>query len=376
MPLFPKRINFEPGPVIPELQGRIASLDGLRAISISMVLLAHATLTCGFNYTLPDWLRWVFNGPLGVRVFFVISGFIITLLLLKEERQHGAFSAKNFYIRRALRILPVYFVFLLTVVLVNRAYDLQIDRTNFIAAFTFTTGWWRDGHELLGHTWSLSVEEQFYLLWPAFLIFVRSPKARVVGLVIFIAAFPLFRIAFYLTPLRDIRPFVIVTQGDALLYGGLLAIGLFYYGEKIRAWFVTNVFLVRVGCIAVIAISNAVQLQMMLGFLTIPFSNGVEGLAIALLMGTLILKKDVVHRVLNTRVFVFLGTISYSWYLWQQLFLNKCDMYFHHTWFHFPINIALSFVAAVVSYFVVERTFLKLRMRLFKDRPGIVGPSR
>jgi len=91
---------------------RLPSLDGWRAVSILIVLGFHCTFASGFPSALRPVFHWLFDGSLGVRFFFVISGFLITWLLLCEHEQRGAINLRSFYIRRALRILPVYLVFL------------------------------------------------------------------------------------------------------------------------------------------------------------------------------------------------------------------------------------------------------------------------
>lgn len=339
-----------------------------------MVLLSHAGKTCNFPGLAPDWTNWIFNGPLGVRIFFVISGFIITLLLLKEEHHFGRFSIRGFYLRRVFRIIPVYYSFLFTILILDRIYGLQVERWDFVAALTFTSGWWPGGSWLLGHTWSLSVEEQFYLLWPPVLWFVQSPKKRIGLLMAVLAAFPFIRVVLYLSPWSDRRSFVIVSQGDAILFGCLLALGLFYFGPQIKKWLTQKVMVIRLVCLSIIFVSNGLQSMMMLGPITVPFSNSVEGFAIAVLMGTCILNKDMLQQVLNSKVFVFVGTISYSWYLWQQLFLFDCGKYFQGRWFDFPFNVGLSFVAATLSYFLIERNFLKLKERFSNSKLKAARP--
>lgn len=357
-------MSLENKSLLTELRGRVASLDGLRAISIAMVLSSHAADSCGAPEHLPSWLSWLFNGVLGVRVFFVISGFIITLLLLKEESAAGKFSIGKFYIRRIFRIIPVYYLLIITVIVISTIYHFDVTPADYIPAFTFTTGWWRGESWLLGHTWSLSVEEQFYLLWPAALLLVRTPSGRLWLLFAAIAAYPIMRIAVYLSPLASNRSYLFITQGDAILFGCLLAVLLFYKGDVIVKYLTSKVWLSRFVCLFLIALSNAVQSKAMMGTLTVPFSNTIEAASIAWLVGTFIFNRDAVYSLLNSRVFVFLGLISYSWYLWQQLFLFTCNRYFTGYIFTFPINIIMSLVVAIISYYLVEKNFERLKQRL------------
>lgn len=147
--------------------GRITSLDGLRALSIGMVVAGHAAVRRGpaaFGW----WLALLGRPELGVDVFFVLSGYLITRLLLDEERRSGGISLREFYLRRAFRILPALHFYVLVMAILCGAHLVGISAGSFIDALVFTRnygvfgggGWW------FGHFWSLAVEEQFYLAWP------------------------------------------------------------------------------------------------------------------------------------------------------------------------------------------------------------------
>src|ERR1700730_13855580 len=151
----------------PNLVGRIPSLDGLRAVSILLVLFGHASLSDGAPHALKP-----FNhaGNIGVRFFFVISGFLITTLLLKEKSQTGTISMKKFYQRRILRIFPAAYVFIAVMGLLASLGWIALRRGELFYAASFTMNY-HDFHAVwLGQLWSLAVEEQFYLLWPALML--------------------------------------------------------------------------------------------------------------------------------------------------------------------------------------------------------------
>ena len=350
--------------VIPELTSRVASLDGLRAFSIMTVLFSHSQASCNFPAIIPDWLGLLFSGQFGVRIFFVISGFIITLLILREENKKGGFSIRNFYLRRILRIFPVYYLFLLCVIIVSRFADLRLNPGEITAALTFTTGWWKNGTWILGHTWSLSVEEQFYLVWPVILYFVTTPRKRMIVAICIVAIHPLLRILVYLSPLWEWRSYIFSGSGDSILYGCILAMTLFYYGPSTRKYFTSYVAITRIVLIALLWGSATLQWKAMLGVITVPFSNTIESISIAWLVASFIFNADFGFRVLNSRVLIFIGTISYSWYIWQQLFLFRCGRFFSEDWFRFPINITMSFVAACLSYYLIEKTFERLKKKV------------
>ncbi|TMG25671.1 MAG: acyltransferase [Chloroflexi bacterium] len=172
------RIDPEPGAEAPEPElespsrlGRLAGLDGLRAIAVLAVLLYHSGL---------DWLP---GGFLGVEVFFVISGYLITGLLINEWRVHGRIDLRAFWIRRARRLLPALFVLLAATLAYALAWlpgQLAQLRVDVLAAMGYVTNWYLvlgqqsyfanlDRQSPLLHLWSLAVEEQFYVFWPVVL---------------------------------------------------------------------------------------------------------------------------------------------------------------------------------------------------------------
>lgn len=201
----------------------IPSLDGLRALSVFAVILGH---------TNSEWLdRIPFNrlfrdGERGVVMFFVISGFIITHLLLKELAQQGRISLKRFYLRRTLRIFPPFYVYLLTIAILSLLDWVQVTPASMLAAATYTWNYlpWAGGW-VIGHCWSLTLEEQFYLLWPGCIaIFGRRASLSIaVGIILFS---PLSRVAtYYAWPaLRGHTGMMLHSRLDTIMVGCLLAL--------------------------------------------------------------------------------------------------------------------------------------------------------
>jgi peptidoglycan/LPS O-acetylase OafA/YrhL len=199
---------------------RIPSLDGLRAISIGMVLVGHAASGIAMLRDRPLVLYTVFNGSRGVTVFFVISGFLITSLLLQEHQLRGKISLKDFYIRRAFRILPPFWLFLATVVALSKLGMFETTWANIAIAFAFlrdymSGDWWT------GHSWSLSVEEQFYLLWPAALVLIGRRKSLWIACSLILAA-PVIRVLSHLFVTGRFGPiefFMFHMRMDSLMFG-------------------------------------------------------------------------------------------------------------------------------------------------------------
>ncbi|MBV8318265.1 MAG: acyltransferase [Planctomycetaceae bacterium] len=134
------------------------------------------------------------TGMVGVQCFFAISGFLITTLLLRETGRTGGVSLGGFYQRRALRIFPAYFAYLGVLFLMTRFGSLELARHDWLAALTYTVNYVDHPAWEVNHVWSLSLEEQFYLIWPlAFMAF--GPRGGRVGLPVFLALAPVFRVA-------------------------------------------------------------------------------------------------------------------------------------------------------------------------------------
>jgi peptidoglycan/LPS O-acetylase OafA/YrhL len=336
---------------------RIPSLDGLRAISIGLVLFAHLAGTDGFPvpYAIGNYFH---VGSLGVRVFFVISGFLITGLLLREFDAAGRPSLLRFYFRRTLRIFPPYYLFLFVVLAAGTAGLLQLHPGDAVRAFTYTSNYHPERSWYVGHTWSLAVEEQFYLLWPALLLLFGRRRGLWVAAA-FVVMAPLIRLgAWELLP--TIRPgmghrFEMVA--DALATGCVLAgVGGWLRGQNIYGRFLTSRLFVVVplAVIAIGALDDRPRLISVLGT--------AANIGIALCIHRSVLyPSDRFGRLLNSRPFVWVGLISYSLYLWQQLFLNRASSAWSS---EFPVNVALAFAAATLSYYAVELPTARYRERL------------
>ena len=207
---------------------KLPSLDGWRAVSIALVLLAHSTFTTSFPTALnPLIVNYFAAGSLGVHFFFVISGFLITWLLLQEQAKHGTISLKHFYLRRALRILPVYFFYLLVLGFLTRYAQPP---SAWLANVTFTTNLF-PYPGATEHFWSLGVEEQFYLLWPGLLILILARQKKgganlLKFLLLPLAVAPLARLLeckhWYPEPLHI--PLLFFNESDSLAYGCVTAV--------------------------------------------------------------------------------------------------------------------------------------------------------
>lgn len=357
---------------------RIPSLDGLRAISISMVLASHVAANIPVLEKHPLVSYTIFNGNRGVSVFFVISGFLITSLLLKEEQATGRISIRDFYVRRVFRILPPFWVFLAMVAVLWRLGTIQTSWSNLGIAFTFlrdyiSGDWWT------GHSWSLSVEEQFYLLWPAVLVFTGRRRSLWIASVLIVTV-PLIRILSHILitgKLGPIENFMFHMRVDSLMFGCALAMvyrnqRFARFAERILKW--PGVLVALVFFFLVSGYLN----QRFQGYYMLPLGYTLESIAITYLLLYFVTNPGSIGgKFLNTKPLVHIELISYSLYLWQQLFLATARDAPSH-WSAsllggFPFNLAAAFLAAELSWQVVEKPALNLRRRFERAMPP--GPK-
>lgn len=354
------------------LSERLSSLDGWRAISILMVLGAHCHRTPGFPDTLRQPFTWLFDGDLGVRFFFVISGFLITWLMLLEHRHYGWVSLKAFYARRALRILPVYFAFLLTVAILQWLTPYRQSARAWAGNLTFTTNF-LDSEFTTGHLWSLSTEEQFYLLWPGLFVLLaigsNPGKAfRILGLAV--VAAPVCRVIGYkghpefLFPVM--RHFSFFAFFDSLAVGCAAAVLLATRRDLVSKHLESRPRRAAALGLMLVGIPYVLMKLRWLRPLTVPFGPSAQafGLGLLLLLSVLFPRWGA-FRGLNWRLVARIGVLSYSIYIWQQIFCTTPQVFGLRAvwWMSFPGWLVPVFVVSSISYYGFERPLLKLRAR-------------
>ena len=343
--------------------GRIAGLDGLRALAIGMVILSKLTHQPGFVSS--RWLE-IFSrqGGLGVDLFFVISGFLITTLLLRERQQSGQIDLTAFYVRRSLRILPAYFLLLIVLAILQAAQWVSISGLNWLAAVTYTVNFIDPAAWDLGHVWSLSVEEHFYLVWP------------------------------WVVAACSIRRLERIVLASLLLPILLRIAIVFGWPEQcyvVESWTFTRIDTLAAGCGLAILLANPLRCEQLQGWTERlgGWKTAVAGLLLtvllsasgkfALIPGLLLnglwmswLLFEVVRRpecrftrLLSCRPLTLVGTLSYSIYLWHRLWLRPADV----SWdWHWTVCLAGLAVTAVASWWLVETPCLRLKDRWSRRR--------
>jgi peptidoglycan/LPS O-acetylase OafA/YrhL len=320
---------------------RIPSFDGMRAISISLVVFGH-------------WAELRYHSDiagafahLGVRIFFIISGYLITTLLLQEQSKTATIRIGEFYVRRAFRILPAALMFMV-VVFVVFWHDLRwyhmLAALFYVANFDFTHPWY------LGHLWSLSVEEQFYFLWPT--VLKRWGRRCVAILLAVVLSAPLYRVACHLVGLHGQADETFPAVADVLAIGCLLA----FFSKRIPTIGAGWAGLMVAPVVVVPAYLGTLHFHLtpVLLFVLWPIMH----LSIA---GLLLHVVQHPYWILNIRPVVWLGKISYSLYLWQQLFVFGVRP---RPWY----SLFFALAAACASYYLVEQPMIRMRERRVKQR--------
>lgn len=338
---------------------RIGSLDGLRAISVTFVILGHLVGTQNFPQSLYP-LEWF--AEFGVRIFFVISGFLITTLLLKEMELTRSISLKGFYFRRVFRIFPASYVYMAAIGILSLMHAIYLNSADLLHAVTYTVNYDSGRGWYLGHLWSLSVEEQFYLLWPLTLRVSGRRRGMFLAAAVCFAS-PLIRVAeFALLPAARMGVGArFETVADSIAIGCLLAGARDWLSS--RNWYLGLLSSRMFVLVPILTLSLNLPMRVRYEF---SVAETLKNIGIALCIDWCIrFKSHPVTRFLSWSPIAFAGVLSYSLYLWQQPFVNR---YGSSLITHFPLNCFAALAAAVTSYYAVEKPFLKLKKRFESSR--------
>lgn len=328
---------------------RFPSFDGIRAISISAVILGHL---------LPEnVLTKFFTGRWGVQFFFVISGFLITTLLIKEIIIYNRFSVKRFWARRVIRIFPVAYLYIAVLFALDVLLSLNIPRDSFLSAglyvmnlpiFHERESWYFD------HFWSLSTEEQYYLYFPFVLLSILSCDIKLMF--------------YFLIPLALLFVYILTQFFDPYFFNYLVGLNL--------GLFVGSVVAVLVGGniinIPKIRGFYLISLMILTCFLTSDLCAGFPNLPILLLTSTLmavVLVSSIQYNsgwyymLLNNRLITQVGLMSYSLYIWHQPFTRQPifgDFGLGHNLGLF-VNFLLIVLISLASFHLFEKRILKYK---------------
>jgi len=349
-------------------QGYLPTLDGWRAIAILLVLSYHGigSFQRAYGESIEWLVPYLHSGWVGVSIFFGISGVLITSRLLEEQSARGSISLKQFYLRRAFRILPPIVVLLIVLSVLAPCAQLPISWADRIRALCFASNYGPLPGWYVAHTWSLSVEEHFYLIWPFVLVTLGWIRAIVFGLVAS-TVITVWRIA-------DIHYLIVPsyvggsawrtdTNLDYLLLGAVVGCLMSRPDSRAR---LQKALKPPAALLLIATLAAALALWSLYPHLEHPARFYLAVVIPLILAGTVLHPQQILGRILEWSWLRWLGRLSYSLYLWQQMFFvptlqRTASLGWLQDW---PFNFFAALACAIASYHLVERPFLKLGHRL------------
>ena len=347
------------------------ALDGVRGVAILLVIGAHyvSPVVSGGNIV-------------GVQLFFVLSGFLITSLLLAERARTGAISLRLFYVRRALRLLPAFYAMVLVYLLLVAVLGDRLQEPGTAAGsvglaslytFNFASAFGVRPAAELGPLWTLSVEEQFYLVWPALLMLLLARRTSARGLVTGLCvAIGLLWVARPITwELLGLRIYEYThTWADSLLAGVLLAV-LVHHGWTARSRVFTVLRTGRAQLAAWTILGVAALLELKTSALT--YAVGLPVLACAMttiVWGSASAPQSTAARLLGHRLLVWVGVLSYSLYLYNLLIRYALEAAIgDRPVLLLLLGVPITFACAAASRVFVEEPALRLKDRVANRVP-------
>ena len=351
------------------------SLDGLRALSILGVLWTHVWYVSGLEYyNRLQHYPVLKMGAFGVDVFFGISGFLITTLLLRERSKNGRISLRDFYLRRSLRIWPLYYatlgIYVLLVIFLQHGTGRDRIFFHFLPGYlTFTYTWfagWAASGAVFNFAWSLSVEEQFYVVWALVLRILRGLLPAVVMiLMIFL------RLSVHFNVLQN---FILK---DSLLWRIAAGISVPICLGAILAQILHSEKGFRI-LRPILGSKWAAALWILLLLASLvprqPFWQMIQWFLVAAVVGSCVIREDnTLAPFLRFRPLAYIGLVSYGMYLLNTLVLDVVNPVMNriglrHPLLKFPVFVAATVLVAGISYRFFETPFLRLKERFSKVR--------
>jgi peptidoglycan/LPS O-acetylase OafA/YrhL len=351
---------------------RIAGFDGIRALAVAFVVLQHLGVwqladQAGF---IRDKLAPLLSGGTGVQAFFILSGFLITLLLIKERQTTGTVSIVNFMVRRSLRILPLYLLFCVLATLAFLVLNNNVPSRSLAYAFLYAYNFvpTKDYVALLGHTWSLAVEEHFYLVWPLVFAagFARGRKPLIAALALFV----IFSLALHFVLSRHPVSHDYFISRWSFIAGSSIAVGCI--GALLVTGFAyqnstTRIFAKPLALLSgLVLFANSLYIDIDSWFIQNVALGYIRSAGLLLIVLWIYENQNsALVKVLEIRMLRYLGTISYGIYMWQGFFLSTGPKRLpNELW---PpnqyIGFAMLVVIAPLSYRYFEQPFLSLKKR-------------
>jgi peptidoglycan/LPS O-acetylase OafA/YrhL len=368
-------------------RGRVGALDGLRGVAILLVLMVHL-VSMGAAPQHPKIIMWallrvMYYGWTGVDLFFVLSGFLITGILIDSKTSTNYF--KTFYMRRVLRIFPIYYLTLFVLLALEPVFAstqpwlraLYPNPASWVSFFFYYQNWWmpicQPGETILSHFWSLGVEEQFYMIWPACVLLAAPRRLKWVCLIGSLCALTLRFILAEPGTGSELIISITATRADALLIGCFLAMVVrnpdWLRRVKPASPYVFSFSLLGLGAIGYFGheLWSRGYFTETLGFTLIACAYGYVVLWAFLQNGT----GSILDRVLNTAVLCMFGKYSYGIYVYHLIIFLVLARIFHtYSWYgqsFVPSMLAcfafigVSLGVAALSFHFIETPFLSMK---------------
>ena len=334
-------------------------IDALRAIAVVAVIIYHAKIYFLEKLILP-------GGFLGVDIFFVISGYLISSLIYRELKETRSFSFKNFYERRARRILPALFVVILVSIPFAWKYILPTSFIDYAKSILYSIGFGSNFYfyfsgQLYGaesgllkpllHTWSLSIEEQYYLIFPLlFFIICNYFKSKIIIIISIIAILSLI-FSEYLTKVNaPLNFYILLSRSWELLFGTLIFL---LESRRKKIINIYENYYILIGLILII--SSLFLFEDSNGHPNIKSIYPIIGVALVIYFSSPDL---LITRLLSNKLFVGVGLISYSLYLWHYpIFAFSRIAYFTKNIFDYGVVAIVIFILSLLTYFFIEKPF-------------------
>lgn len=345
----------------------IKGFDGIRGISIIFVLLTHLGLYSFLpdNIFMKKHIYMLISGTTGVTIFFALSGFLITRILLIEKSKVGTINLLLFYKKRFLRLLPPLVIFYTAIAFLMFFGKIHTTVIGFLFSifylYNFVPNEFYTGE--LGHTWSLAVEEQFYFTWPFVILLFSKKKTIKIGLLLILISILFvfllnnweYKDSIYLNNLFKVNRWFFPAVAP-IITGSIASIIIFSLNNKVSKR-ILNIMVI-VGLI--LYLSPLVYISKYYQISVIIQAIGISSLLVWVFCNQ---NSFVVNKVLSNRVLSFIGVISYGIYVYQGLFLRTGPSGNLNVQ-QFPLNIILVFVVSILSYYLLEKPVLKYKKRL------------
>jgi peptidoglycan/LPS O-acetylase OafA/YrhL len=341
-------------------KSRLKSIDSIRGVSIIFVIVDHYIYFSGNNILNP-FFSYFINSKNGVDLFFIISGFLITNILVKEIKDNGRIRLIHFYLRRALRILPALYFLIFIYYILQKYNFIELSINTLISSFFLLRQFIGSGWET-SHFWSLSVENIFYFLFPLILNRIKIFKFNKILFLSTALLILLPIIRYFIFSQSNLSTLNIIFRCEGLIFGSLLALRAQLIDTSIDNKYIIFSLIASTVFILLIEFKLKSESSVIFDFILNEYLSILNVFNWAILFHIIInLKKGALYFIFNNSVLIFLGVISYSIYLWQQLFFSKNDI------FHFDnlfIRFICIFILSIFSYLFIECPFNKIKFKL------------